>query len=169
MSEPTPKTPDSRRFARAIDGTATVLSDGQTWHVCDYVPCFTSQWDNLYRDNVGVGAYDAADVDMCFYALLVEHYSVSDADAVQLIRGADQTGLINAVEIALLGHPQNEYREYSDWVAACLESNGLVGDRRPSGRRLKDVLDMLVRTGKAVPADKWIGVWVNVVNIKGED
>ena len=147
--------PDAaKRLKPDASGTVAAAIAGQPWLFADYIPKLAPVWDRLIDANALAGRYPILDVQLAAYRLLVENYTLSDDEAVILIRAADTGDLVKAVETALLG-PERAYRGYSDWVVASLASNGLTIDAIPP-KRLHAVLDMLVATRRAVPLSDWV-------------
>jgi hypothetical protein len=131
-----------------------VLADGQEWLLADYAPTLSEEWDRLYDGNVVFRKYQAADVRLGAWALLLAGYDLTRAEAATLIIGADLTALVQAVEVALFG-PARRHRTYSQWVCASLWSVGVDPDRIPPDM-IRPVLEILVATGRTPPEAEFI-------------
>lgn len=145
--------PSSRATLRpGVTGTPVEIA-GQTWLLADW-PHFGGVWDDIYDRAVLRGECDSLSVAVAAEMLLISCHKLDLDDAVRLVRLADPEDLASAVRTALFG-PEEARRTYSQWAISALLANGLNPDRVPAVC-LRDVLDHLVATGRAVPADKWV-------------
>lgn len=144
--------PEARKRPGAR-GTPVRLG-GSDWLLADFVPALGQVWDDLYDSNVLEGRYEAADVQRAAVRLLWANYDLSADEAVGLALGADPGSLVGAVEAALFGESR-PHRTYSDWAISSLLANGLDPKRVPP-ESLRDVLDQLVISGRAVAPDEFV-------------
>jgi hypothetical protein len=145
-----PSTPLLRPDATGLPCTIA----GHVWVLPDYVPEPAAVWDAVYDQNALAGRYDHGDLRACAVRLLLTNYDLAPDDAVELVWSCDLAELVPPVELALFG-PEPAYRSWSSWVRTSLLANGLSLRTVPAAD-LRGVLDQLVATGRAVPAEKWI-------------
>lgn len=145
--------PAARKRPGAVRGTPVILG-GSEWLLADFVPALGRVWDDLYDSNVLEGRYEAADVQRAAVRILWANYDLSADEAVGLVLGADPGSLVGAVEAALFGEAR-PHRTYSDWAISSLLANGLDPKRVPP-ESLRDVLDQLVISGRAVAPEEFV-------------
>ena len=150
MDQPTPESSARRPDLRGVE---VVLADGQTWTLADYIPDLAPVWDQLYDHNLISQGYNLADLHLASFRLLLENYDLPADFAVWLIDRTDPDALVTAVEGALFG-VRNALRGWSDWATGSLLANGIDPAIVPPERR-RDVLDLLVASGRTVPASKF--------------
>jgi hypothetical protein len=153
-SPPSEAGPEQRPRHLGIRGTAVRLGDDREWLLADFVPAHSPAWDRLYDANVMDGQYTLPDVRAAAWALLLANYTVSGDEAARLIVGARPKDLVKAVDSALFG-PEVIHRTYGDWVNASLYGNGLDPAKIPASQH-RIVLEMLVKTGRAVPESEFV-------------
>ena len=151
-TDPTPIA--EKRLKKTARGTITAQICDQTWLFADYVPSLGRVWDRIYDANCLRGEYPILDVQLAAYRLLVANYELLDDEAIVLIRSAETSDLVKAVETALFG-PEKTHRTYTDWVTGSLATNGLKVSDIPA-HQLNSVLEMLVATNRAVAPKDWI-------------
>ncbi len=134
-------------------GTA-VVAGGEVWILADYLPVPEPVCDALYDDNALAGRYDESHLLVAAVRLLLACHDVPVETAADVAASADRRAVVAAVEAAMLG-PEETHRTWSGWVTASLWSNGIDPDSVPPADR-REVLDMLVATGRALPASKWV-------------
>jgi hypothetical protein len=144
--------PHDRTRPRAR-GTPVAIID-RTWLLADYVPKPDDVWDRLFDQNALSNRYDHVTLRQAGLRLLDANYDLTPDEAVGLIRAADLDDLVTAVEAALFG-PAETDNTYSDWVKVSLWSNNINPAAVPPEDR-RDVLDYLVRVGRAVPASDYV-------------
>src|SRR4051794_27438535 len=86
--DPAEPTPERRRRAEGVRGTAVRLGDGRDWTLADFIPTLTPAWDKLYDDAALDGTYQLADVRAAAWALLLCNYQLCPDEAARLIVGA---------------------------------------------------------------------------------
>jgi hypothetical protein len=152
--------PDVATFPNARDtlrpgarGTVATIA-GQEWCLADYPPDFSAVWDHLFDANALTGQYDPIDLRSAAAVLILACHDISPRDAVALVWRCYDEVLVAAVEAAMFG-PTEPDRGWSSWCQASLLAAGLDPDRVPKPQLL-DVLELLVLTGRAVPAERWI-------------
>jgi hypothetical protein len=112
---------------------------------------------DAYRDRMDdqvrlQGTVNMGDVIEVAAILLMSNYEIDLAEVVQLIETAERDALTDAVMTAMFGG--GSHLTYTDWMLASLYGAGLDPDKIPA-RWVPVVLDNLVRTGRAVPVDKF--------------
>jgi hypothetical protein len=127
---------------------------GAVWLFADYVPKLEPVWGRLFDQNQLAGRYDLGDLNSAAVRLLYANYDLTPGEAADLTLAAPAARLAKAVEAALFG-PAEAHRTYTDWALGALYANGLDPASVPACR-LRDVLDQLVATGRAVPAARWV-------------
>ena len=127
---------------------------GHTWLLPDFVPTFAAVWDAIFDQNALSGQYDPGDLRACAVRLILTNYTITPDDAVDIVWACDLSELVPPVETALFG-PEKVHRTWSSWVESSLIANGLDPSRIPASA-VRDVLEQLVHTGRAVPAEKWV-------------
>ena len=148
-----PLTPQARQRPDAR-GTPVEV-DGETWLFADYVPDFDEVWDELFDRAHLAGAFDLEQLARAGVRLLyATGYDLTPEVVAAVVCRAPVEQLKAAVEVALFG-PERIHRTYADWVLGVFDSNGLDLMRIPPERR-RHALDMLVMTGRAVPAAKFV-------------
>lgn len=140
--------------ARGAAAGTPVEVGGEVWHFAAHVTPLAEVWGRLYDANLLAGRYDPDDVLLAALKLLTPNYDLTLDEAVAVVRAADPAALVRAVEEALFG-PEERHRTYPGWVASSLWSNGVDPASVPP-EHLRDVLDQLVLTGRAVPASKFV-------------
>lgn len=152
-----PLTPEDRALTDEPSGTPTVLADGQIWILADYVPVLGGVWDTLYDHRIGRGKYAIADLRTAAVHLVRANYAATPAECYDLLLHADPTGLLEAVEAALLPMPgMSAERTWSRWVESALWAGGLDPAHIPARIR-NEVLEHLERSGRVIPRTEWIG------------
>jgi hypothetical protein len=157
--------PDARRRHDGIDGTPIEIG-GTTWLLADYVPLLGAVWNRLFDQAVIDGRYEPDDVHKAAMHLLIENYRLSASECAVLLLAAplgsadeEHPGLVAAVERAMFGEDQEQYRScrtYSQWMRLSLLANGLDPEKVPARDRRPLVL-YLVAAGKAAPPELWVG------------
>lgn len=154
---PPPLMPDARALDDEPIGTPTVLGDGNSWTLSDYVPRLGGVWDTLYDHRVGRGKYRIADIRTAATHLLRANYAATPAECYSLIVGADPAGLVAAVEAAMLPMPElSEDRTFSRWAESALWAAGLDPAKVPPRLR-NEVLEHIENSGRCIPRTRWIG------------
>ena len=154
--EPTPADfPEaSTRLKPNARGSVVVTICEQAWLFSDVVPELRPVWDRLYDANVLAGSYPVLDLQLAALRLLTANYTLLTDEAVILIRAAEVSDLVKAVETALFG-PERVHRSFTDWVVASFAANGLSVDDVPADRR-QAVLELLVATRRTLSPAEYI-------------
>lgn len=156
-------TPASRRrrsVAEETAGAAVTLSDGNTWFLAPtgVAPILDEVRDRIYDEAAWASKVRMSDVFQAAWVALLANYDLADDELATLLTGLDdeqEAALVRATNDALFGSVRPN-RTYSEWALASLHANGLDPAKIPP-RTVPDVLDILVRTGRTVPEEKWIG------------
>lgn len=150
--------PESR--ARGIpEGYPAVLADGRTWllHPCGLADLLAEERNRIYDESVLTGNVAMEDIYRAARVALHVNYRLTEAEDTWLVAcvlPADLDDFLQAVGNALL--PTTILRRtFDDWAYSALYANGLEPSAIPESR-LPHVLDQLVRTGRAVPQNKYI-------------
>ena len=162
LPEPEPATadrqlPDAAASLRPDARGTAVEIIGQSWTFADYPPDLSPVWDSLYDLAVISGEYDTGDLRVAALRLLLACHDLPTDDALGLVWLANPNDLAAAVSNAMTGAARPN--TWTSWLRASCLANGLNPDRIP-GPDLLDVVDTLVATGRAIPADKWISTAV---------
>jgi hypothetical protein len=148
-------TPEAREKEGA-SGVPVMLADGRTWLLCDGGLC--NALDGL-RDEIDDqarlrGAVDITLIRGAAFTMLRSNYLLSDAEAADLILGAEVQPLTDAVSIAFFGDPDGR-QTFTVWAAASFLANNIDPANVPYHLR-QHVLDILVQTHRTIPASKFI-------------
>lgn len=146
-------TPESSARWLNPPGIDHVLGDGRAWRLPHYIPNRDRVWDELHDQGTLFGRFEWGDMLLAVVKLLLTNYDVPPDFAAWLVVRADRTVINNAVNWALYGKP-DQLRGYSEWVESSLLINGIDPDTVPP-RLVREVLDQLVATGRAVPVDQF--------------
>lgn len=151
---PTPET--TARRANLIG--MPVLMGGHEW-VLDYAcPIAGDVWDALYDDAVTRQRYDPFDLMAAAFVLLLRNYDLAPNDAYALILEADVQSLVSPVETALFGPSRkHQHATHGEWVRGSLWANGINPATLPP-YVVRDVLNILVGTGRTLPEEDFITV-----------
>jgi hypothetical protein len=153
---------------RARHGCAgrPVRADGKVWLIPDAPACpaLDETRDTLHDQAVKERAVDVGEIEAAALCLLRINYDIDITEALAVVTAADTSELTHAVMPALLGPNFGDAKRrttYSMWVRVSLLANGIEPASLPPAD-LYDVLDTLVRTGRALPSSQFCDVtkWV---------
>lgn len=152
-------TPDAR-VRRGARGVPVVLAGGAEWLIPYAVAAraMDEYRDELYDSMALSSQVETLDVKAAALTLIRVNYELTCEEAAALItgEGADVEGLVDAVVESLIGPEEGKTRRsYTMWVQAALLSNGLDPAKIPPDM-VGEVLAMLVKTGRALPAEKFV-------------
>jgi hypothetical protein len=166
MNETTAPLTPAARARNGAEGRPVTMQGGAEWLIANDP---TGHGMDGIRDRI----HDHATRDGCAQTeaihagalcLLRQNYDLTFPEALQLIQGADGDALAQAVAAGLLGPRYGDPKRrttYSMWVRSTLAANGLkASEIEPA--LIHDVIDCLVKTGRAVPEDHYCDLadWV---------
>ena len=161
MATVTTDRPTAATDGVAVEGIDVTLSDGQEWRLAPpgLAPMLDGVRDEMFDQSVYDQTARMAHVLQVAWVCLLANYRLSDGELAALLTGMtedQERGLVRAVMDLMFG-PGGTYplRTYTDWALTSLYANGLDPKAIPPAR-IPDVLEMLVKTGRALPQDKWI-------------
>jgi len=151
-----PLTTEARRKTGAT-GTPVKMNGGEAWLLPDAL-CASSLddlRDRIFDQMVRERAVRLTEVRSAALILLRYNYDVTLPEALALVAGAEPKELTDAVVASPVGPQKNQRRQtYSMWVKASLAANNIDPDHIPQ-ELVHEVLEVLVRTGRTVPADEY--------------
>ena len=153
---------NSVRIKHGATGRGVVMTGGGDWLIPDAPTseALDNLRDRLFDKVTKDKTAGSIEIRSAAIVLLRHNYNVSLSEALHLVDGANAQQLTNAVAAALLGPDYGDPRRrktYSIWVRTSLAANGL-DPRKIEPALLHDVLDTLIRTGRAVPAEDYCDV-----------
>jgi hypothetical protein len=137
-----------------IHSGTPVTVNGRAWLFADHVRTYEPVWDRLYDSAQLTGHYPLMDVMSAAVRLLYQANDLTPDEAATVVAAADPADLVPAVDRALYG-PERSHRTWGQWVESSLLANGLNPATIPPDK-VWAVLDMLVMTGRTVPAGKFV-------------
>lgn len=151
-----PLTPERRAYEE-IDGNPLRIGDHE-WLLPLMMtsPNFDTYRDEMIRQCSYEGKYTAELLRAAGQILLMCNYDLDGDEAFWLIHSAPLDDLRDAVEECLIAYADRRC-EYHDWVRSALLANGLVPDLIPEAD-LPHVLVQLIKTGRAIPPQDFLGV-----------
>ena len=160
---------ESARRRAGASGVLVKLSDGRKWLLAR--PMIQPGQGSLTRPDIDL-AFDRiherivlgeslllADVMSVARELLLVNYELCDDEVMELLdvaTGDEAEALTESTLTAVFGE-EDRVTTYGDWVRASLLANGLGGAEIPTSA-LRDVLSILIATGRTVKPSRFIDV-----------
>ena len=162
-----PEPIERERRKTGARGRPIRLADGRDWLLPDVEyqagaaslirPDLDEAIDRLHEQATIGEEVAVADLLGVARSLLLANYDLADDEVCDLLcvePGAEIEALAREVFASLFG-PAERVRGYTDWVRASLLANGL-GESSIPPAAIRDVLAVLVATGRAVPEARFV-------------